>query len=160
MPRGARIVLLVLLLPLATFAGCGGAGESKTPVACLNGPKGYFEALVAAPGRVRLAGGVPISGCMASNQGAGDLANVGGALVLVATKLNTRARKDPGGPPTVQLGYLVGAVHRGAANSEGIHAELVRRLEAAALYDPTGKPPPEPFDHTYQKGYAAGRVDG
>ncbi len=78
----------------------------------------------------------------------------------VATTLNEQARRDPGGAPTVQLGYLVGAIARGTGDTQGIHAELQRRIEAAALYSPAGKPPPEPFDHAYQKGYAAGKEDG
>jgi hypothetical protein len=36
----------------------------------------------------------------------------------------------------------------------------VRRVKAAALYSPAGKPPPPPFDQTYEKGYAAGRANG
>jgi hypothetical protein len=154
-----RTAPLVLLLALAV-AGCGSADQDSTPVACLNGPGAFVDALSKAPGAVRLAGGVPISDCLVQNQSAGDLATVGGTLVAVTTKLNAGARQDPGGAPTVQLGYLVGAVTRGAAGTQGIHAELVRRIEAAALYSPAGKPPPEPFDHTYEKGYAAGRDDG
>ena len=64
------------------------------------------------------------------------------------------------GRSTVQLGYLVGAVTRGASDTGGIHDELLRRVEAAALYSPAGKPPPQPFDHQYVKGYAAGRRHG
>jgi hypothetical protein len=151
----------VVLIALALIvAGCGSADEDSTPVACLSGPNQYFTALENAPKPVRLPGDVPISDCLVENQSAGDLATVGGTLVKVATELNARARRDPGGPPTVQLGYLVGVVEKGASDTHGIHAELLRRIEAAALYGPAGKPPPPPFDQAYRTGYAAGRDRG
>ena len=156
MRRTAPLILLVAL----ALAACGSADQDNTPATCLNGSRAFSDALQAAPGVVRLSGEVPISDCLVSNQSAGDLARVGGTLVALATKLNAQAHQDPGGAPTLQLGYLVGAVTRGAGNTQGIHAELVRRIEAAALYSPAGKPPPEPFDHTYEKGYAAGKDDG
>jgi hypothetical protein len=155
-----RSAILLSVVALATAVGCGSADQDSTPAACLNGQRAFLDALSAAPGAVRLSGGVPISDCLVSNQSAGDLASVGGTLVAVATNLNAGAHQDPGGAPTVQLGYLVGAITRGAENTQGIHAEFVRRIEAAALYSPAGKPPPEPFDHTYEKGYAAGKDDG
>jgi hypothetical protein len=156
-----RIAASVLTLTLASAgAACGSADEHETPESCLRGPNAYFAALERAPAVVRLPGGTAISGCLVENQGAGDLEAVGGTLIKVATELNGRARRDPGGPPTVQLGYLSGAVERGASDTHGIHVELVRRIEAAALYGPAGKPPPPPFDQAYRKGYAAGRHDG
>ena len=156
-----RYPAMLLALVLAAFAtGCGSADEDTTPEACLGGPNQYFTALENAPKPVRLPGDVPISDCLVENQSAGDLATVGGTLVKVATELNARARRDPGGPPTVQLGYLVGAVEKGASDTHGIHAELQRRIEAAALYGPAGKPPPPPFDQAYRTGYAAGRDRG
>ncbi|MEK6278210.1 MAG: hypothetical protein AABM29_09380 [Actinomycetota bacterium] len=154
--RGAA---LPVLLALSVLAACGSEDET-TPVACLNGPAAFTQALQSAPGQVRLTDGVPISNCLTENQSGGDLAEVGGALVEVATKLNLAARQDPGGPATVELGYLVGAAQRGSEDTSGIHSELVRRLEAAALFGPAGKPPPPPFDQAYQRGYAEGRGDG
>jgi hypothetical protein len=145
---------------LALLAACGSANQDSTPTACLSGPKAFFDALPAAPGAVRLAGRVPISDCLVSNQSAGDLANLGRTLVAVTTRLNAEARAQPSGAPTVQLGYLVGAVKRGAEDTQGIHAELLRRVQAAALYSPAGKPPPPPFDQTYEKGYAGGENHG
>lgn len=155
-----RSTLLPLLVALAASAGCGSADQDTTPVACLNGANPYAKALKSAPAAVRLDGDVPISDCLVHNQSAGDLTNVGESVVQVATQLNADAREKPGAAPTVQLGYLVGALTRGAGETQGIHSELLRRVEAAALYSPAGKPPPEPFDHRYQKGYAAGRDDG
>jgi hypothetical protein len=155
-----RSTPLVVSILVAVTAGCGSADEDTTPAACLKGPAAFTSALESAPKAVRLDGNVAISDCLVHNQSAGDLANVGSTLVKVTTDLNAAARQDPGGAPTVQLGYLAGSIARGAAETQGIHAELLRRIEAAALYSPAGKPPPEPFDHAYEKGYAAGRDDG
>jgi hypothetical protein len=152
--------LAPLVLAAIAIAGCGSSDDHETPVACLGPAPAYARALRDAPGTVRLSGNTPISECLVKNQGAGELADIGKALVKVSTDLNAAARQDPGGPPTVQLGYLVGAVARGASGTSGIHAELLRRVQAAALYNPAGKPPPEPFDHTYEKGYAAGKDHG
>jgi hypothetical protein len=148
-----------ILISLA-LAACGSADQASTPDVCLGGPNAFMEALADAPGQVRLTGDVPISDCLVRNQSTGELTDLGTTLLSVATSLNERARQDPGGAPTVELGYLVGAITRGTGDTQGIHAELQRRIEAAALYSPAGKPPPEPFDHAYQKGYAAGKEDG
>jgi hypothetical protein len=142
------------------LAACGGSDEEGTPEACLSGPRAFSDALQNAPGAVRLQGEVLISDCLAPNQSAGDLARLGTTTVELATELNAQARRRPGGAATVQLGYLIGALERGAAETLGVHAELLRRLESAALFSPAGKPPPPPFDQAYERGYAAGRSDG
>src|SRR4051812_11636609 len=114
-----RIAASVLTLTLASAgAACGSADEHETPESCLRGPNAYFAALERAPAVLRLPGGTAISGCLVENQGAGDLEAVGGTLIKVATELNGRARRDPGGPPTVQLGYLSGAVEKGASDTQ------------------------------------------
>lgn len=155
-----RFAVIALFAALVLAPGCGSADEDTTPVACLNGPQPYTDALERAPLAVRLDGEVPISDCLVRNQSVGDLAQMGTILVELTTEMNAEARANPGGRPTVQLGYLIGAVQRGAKDTAGIHADLVRRLEAAALFSPAGKPPPPPFDQTYAKGYAAGKDDG
>jgi hypothetical protein len=159
MPRAFAVPVAAGMLAVALLAGCG-SDDDATPVACLEGPEAFADALSSAPGRVRLSDGVPISDCLTENQSGGDLAEVGGALVEAATGLNADTRQDPGGAATVQLGYLVGAAERGSEDTQGIHAELLRRLEAAALFGPAGKPPPPPFDQAYAKGYAEGLGDG
>lgn len=154
-----RIAPAAIFVSLA-IAACGSADQTSTPDVCLGGPNAFLDALGDAPQHVRLKGDVAISDCLVRNQGSGELADLGTTLLAVATRLNEQARQDPGGAPTIQLGYLVGAITRGTGGTQGIHAELQRRIEAAALYSPAGKPPPEPFDHAYQKGYAAGKDDG
>jgi hypothetical protein len=152
---------LVLLIPLAAFAGgCGSSDESSTPIACLGTTGHYLKALHDAPGEVRLDGETPISDCFSGTQGAGDLANVGQTVIGAATQLNAKARRDPGGRDTLMLGYLVGAVHEGASHASGANADLVRRLDTAARYDPDRGTLGAPFERAFGKGYAAGRQGG
>jgi hypothetical protein len=152
------IASLLAFLALAV-TGCGKQGDS-TPVACLEGAPAYEKALRDAPGEVLLQGETPISDCLASNQQAGDLARVGEAMVETATALSAEARAEDGGDAAVQLGYLIGAAERGAESSEGIHADLVRRLTVAARYAPDKEPLSPAFMRSYEAGYAAGREDG
>ncbi len=157
----ARTLALVAVLAAAIVAaGCGGARDSSTPVACLNGPGAYLHALADAPGPVVLAADTPISSCLAENQDAGDLAAVGTSLVGAATTLNSEARQDPGGKANLELGYLVGAAEEGAEGTEGIHADLIRRLTAAATYSPGGESQPATFLETYREGIASGKAHG
>jgi hypothetical protein len=144
---------------LLGVAGCGSPSDA-TPVACLSGASAYLRALEDAPGAVELGGQTPISDCLAENQKGGDLAAVGTAMVSAATKLNAEARARPGGAANLRLGYLLGAAERGAGGTEGIHAELIRRLVAAARYSPDNRPLPAAFYGTYRSGYAAGQKDG
>jgi hypothetical protein len=140
--------------------GCGSTGDA-TPVACLDGPRAYLDALADAPGDVRLSGDVPISDCLAENQQGGDLATVGTSMVEAATELNGEARTKPGGEATARLGYLLGAASRGAEETGGIHADLLRRLDAAARYSPAGgRPSSAAFQRAYERGYEAGAERG
>jgi hypothetical protein len=154
---GLAVSLVAALALLAL--GCGSQSDS-TPVACLEGAPAYEKALQGAPGEVLLRGETPISDCLASNQKAGDLAQVGEAMVETATSLSSQARKEDGGEAAVRLGYLIGAAERGAESSEGIHADLVRRLTVAARYAPDKEPLSPAFMRSYEAGYAAGREHG
>jgi hypothetical protein len=151
--------ILVLCLLALPASGCGGPDDT-TPVACLEGPGAYSQALEAAPGEAKLGGETPISECLAENQQGGDLATVGTALVTVATRLNAEARADPGDAANLQLGYLLGAAQRGAESTDGIHTDLIRRLSVAARYSPDNRPLPATFLRTYQQGYDAGHARG
>ena len=55
-------------------------------------------------------------------------------------------------------GYLVGAIEKGAEDTEGIHAALVDRVEAAATNGLEGAN--QQIQGAYQKGYAAGQAKG
>lgn len=149
----------ITLLALVVLAGCGST-DGSTSVACLEGEGAYLKALNAAPGEVRLQGETPISDCLSENQKAGDLATVGTVLVGMATRLNAEARAEPGGDANLQLGYLLGAAERGASQTDGIHAELVRRLTAAARYSPDNRPLSATFLRVYREGFDAGEAGG
>jgi hypothetical protein len=151
--------IAIALLALVVLAGCGST-DSSTPVACLEGEGAYLKALDGAPGEVKLQGETLISECLAENQKAGDLATVGTALVGVATKLNAEARDEPGGEANLRLGYLLGAAERGASQTDGIHAELIRRLTSAARYGPDNRPPSAAFLRVYREGFDAGQAGG
>jgi hypothetical protein len=151
------IAFACLLAPLA--AGCGKQDDS-TPVACLAGKEIYLAALADAPGAVKLAGETPISECLAGNQQGGDLATVGEAMVETATELNGEARDVPTSPAALRLGYLIGAAQHGADSTEGIHADLLRRLTVAARYAPGREPLSPAFIAAYREGYDAGHAKG
>jgi len=53
-----------------------------------------------------------------------------GSLTQVADDLRSRAGEDPA--EALRLGYLVGAVRRGAALTPGLAAQLARRVEQSA----------------------------
>ena len=154
--RFAAALALALLALAAT--GCGSSDDS-TPVACLEGAAAYEKALKDAPGEVLLPGETPISDCLARNQTGGDLSRVGEAMIEAATRLNAESREgtDDG---ALQLGYLIGAAERGAEESEGIHADLVRRLTVAARYAPDRQPLSQQFLSAYREGFDAGRSGG
>jgi len=154
-----RLVALLVIALAAGALGCGKPDDS-TPVACLEGSDAYLQALKVAPGEVTLDGETPISGCLVENQKGGELATVGTSMVKAATQLNAEARAEPGGEANLQLGYLLGAAEHGAEATEGIHAELIRRLSAAARYSPDNRPLPPAFLRTYKEGFSAGSAEG
>lgn len=154
-----RLSIIPALLALLVAGGCG-ATDDETPVACLNGPGAYLRALEQAPGQVTLSADVPISTCLTENQKAGDLATVGDAMVDAATELNVEAREEYGSAANVELGYLIGAAQRGAEETNGIHAELMRRLIAAATYSPGRQVFSKDFERAYRQGFDAGLAEG
>jgi hypothetical protein len=154
-----RTVLALTCLLAALAGGCGKQDDS-TPAACLQGKGIYLAALGDAPGTVKLAGNTPISECLAENQQGGDLATVGEAMVETATELNGEARNLPTSAAALELCYLVGAAQRGADGTEGIHADLLRRLTVAARYAPGREPLPPAFLGAYREGFDAGHAGG
>lgn len=151
---------IVLMAAAALLgSGCGNQGDS-TPVACLEGSRAYLTALDDAPGEVKLDRETPISDCLAENQQGGDLATVGTAMVAAATALNAEARAAPRGSASLQLGYLIGAAQRGADRTEGIHADLLRRLTVAARYAPGRQSLSPAFLRAYRQGFDAGKTSG
>jgi hypothetical protein len=150
-----RTATILVAAALATTAMACSSDEESTPEACLVGSETYLEALQTAPGEVRLEG-TAISDCLIPSQEGGELARVGEELVIAATTLNGQARQDPSGPAALQLGYLIGAATEGA---DSIHADLVRRLNAAANFHPEQLQPTE-FQRDFGQGFAAGQESG
>jgi hypothetical protein len=155
-----RVAAVASLLVAVLAAGCGSSGGDSTPTACFLPTGSYLKALRDAPGQVRLGGETAISDCFGAAQGAGELADVGQTVIEAATRLNAEARRDRGGQDTVMLGYLVGAVHEGASHASGADADLVRRLDAAARFNPVAGTLGAAFERAFGKGYAAGEQGG
>jgi hypothetical protein len=151
---------IALLAAALVLSACGSSDPEATPLACLDGPNPYLTALETAPEQVSIDGSVAISDCLVRDQPAGQLNEVGAATTAAATELNAEALKRPRASATTQLGYLVGAVERGADDTNGVHADLVRRINAAARFSEDGAGPGAAFERTYGAGYAVGRESG
>jgi hypothetical protein len=115
-------------LAAAIAAGCGGGDPPPLEPVCTDGPEPILRALADAPGEVRLPDGTRLSDCVAHAFDDGELQQLGFSFTPAADQL--ARRETPAA--ALQLGYLIGAVHRGAKRTNGIHAELVRRLDATA----------------------------
>jgi hypothetical protein len=144
---------LALAVTATVLGGCGN-DHKPVPSACTSGANAIVAALGKAPRPVRLKDGTSLSACVeraftdAQVQEAGMVLTRATDLVAVGAK-----RSDD---QALQLGYLVAAVRRGAAHTQGIHAELVRRIEAAA--DAEGLPMVR--RGAFTRGLAAGARSG
>ena len=150
---------LAAVAALLALTGCGEDEAAATPAACLAGADAYVDALEAAPGEVAL-DGTPLGDCLTEEQGAGQIAEVGEAMIAAATELNEQARKEPLGEVGVQLGYLVGTVEARAEETGGIHQDLALNVESAATFVPNDELLPAGFQQRYEEGLAAGRDSG
>jgi hypothetical protein len=150
--RGKPALAATALAFAIPLSACSSDGEKGPPVACKEGPDAIRTALEHAPQHVDL-GGSSLSDCFARGADAGDVQQVGAAYVTAAARLAAEARLAPDGPDALRLGYLVGAARRGAADTQGIHDELIRRieLELTGISTSTG---------SYRRGYEAGRSRG
>jgi hypothetical protein len=118
---------------------------------------GYEQALGAAPGDVRLPGGVAISDCVRLVRTDGELQNLGTVVHTLAENLAGRVRDRSDVEAARQLGYLNAAVDAGASRSNGISAELARRVSVAG----TGLPDISPaVARALTEGQAAGADRG
>ncbi len=152
----ATAIALLAATAMVALSACGAKKNDLAPAACLVTNRGYLRALESAPGPVRLAGTTPISDCLVPEQDGGQLANIGQPMIVAATKLNAEARAGSL-TAAVQLGYLIGAVAKGA---DAIHTDLSRRLNAAARFSQTGGTMPASFERAFGRGYAAGHSSG
>jgi hypothetical protein len=157
MPARRLAALPALALALAA-AGCG-SGDDAAPVAaaCTASPGAIERALARAPAPVTLASGTRLSDCVAGARTDADLQNAGLVLTRAADHLADRAQRGDAGA-ALDLGYLVGAARRGAARTNGIHAELARRVESAARVLADGRS--ANLAGALERGLRAGRATG
>jgi hypothetical protein len=130
MPPRRLAALPALALALAA-TGCGGSDAPPVDASCTASPGAIERALARAPAPVTLDSGTRLSDCVAGARTDADLQNAGLVLTRAADHLADRAQRGDAGA-ALDLGYLVGAARRGAARTNGIHAELARRVESAA----------------------------
>jgi hypothetical protein len=144
-------LLLALLAVLAAAAGCGSEPSRRVPVGCKAEPAAVERALAQAPGEVRL-GGHRLSECFAPGSDPGDEQALALAVLPAAERLGAEARERPRGPAPLRLGFLIGAVQRGAARGR-VYAELERRVRQELAGVDTAAP-------GYVRGLRAGRGHG
>lgn len=102
------------------------------PFACTEDPAALSAAVARAPEPVVLEDGSTLSTCVQRAYRDAELQELGGVLTELAEDLSSRAAGgdlDAAG----DLGYLSGAVRRGSRRTQGIQAELDRRVERAAF---------------------------
>jgi hypothetical protein len=137
-------------------AGCGrSSGLENAPASCTDGSpvarvSSFKAALKSAPAPVRLPDGTSIADCLAHDADSGDIQNVGSMLLTITQNLVDAPASNA---TLLQLGYLSGAVHRGASKAQGVDSEIERRiqqeLDAVDRADPA-----------FKQGERAGRANG
>jgi hypothetical protein len=130
-------------------------GSDSSPTACVSGSStgrvtAFRAALADAPSPVRLKDGTSIADCLAHDADSGDLENVGSMLLTVTQQLVDGGAHDS--RTLLQIGYLSGAVQRGAAHSQ-VDAEIERRIEQEIGAVNTHAP-------AFVRGERAGRAHG
>ena len=164
-----RKTALCLILPVLALllSACSDGRKVETPVACHATPERWLTALAEAPDQVLLENVTPISACLPADQSAAKQEEVGLTALEVANNLSgtikasggVAAGKNPNADrAALMAGYLVGAIEKGAGETDGIHDTLVTRIEAAATngLDQAG----QAIQGEFQVGYEAGRRDG
>jgi hypothetical protein len=150
---GLRAAAPAVLSAAALLAACGSGPERTLPAACRADPAKVVAALRAAPGAVTL-DGVPLSDCVKDAFDDGDVQTVGAIWSQAADRLAPAAHRRQ--DAALRLGYLAGATEKGAATTNGIQAELVRRTGLAIGI----AGPPAAVRAAYERGLAAGRRRG
>jgi hypothetical protein len=143
---------------VAAAWGSAGCGPGPTPLADGCTARGPIErALAQAPRAARLADGTALSRCIADGQDDAEMQSVGLAYTSVADRLRTRAQGGDGAA-ALQLGFLIGATRRGARRTDGVMAELQRRIELVGgrLLDHV----PAATGRALQRGLRAGEARG
>jgi hypothetical protein len=142
---------VAVLLCVALVHGCG-QDEEQIASACKDGSVAVRKALRDAPAAVRL-GGAPLSDCLSEEADGGELQLVGTSFVEAAAALAPSARRRPEGRAALELGYLMGAARRGGSTTQGVHSELLRRMEQELAGVDTRAA-------SFRRGERAGRTGG
>ena len=163
-----RSLAFALVLPAVAlaFTGCTDGRKISTPPACLTAASSWVTALADAPDEVLLDGNTQISTCLPKDQSVAQHEEVGKTAVTAATQLSAFYKSGKVGgkvsssarQAALMAGYLVGAVSKGAASTEGIHQTLVDRVEAAATNGLDGAG--QELQGEYQRGHEAGLKNG
>jgi len=158
--RSLRSTTLLLTLACGLLVTACGETETDTPVGCFVSAASFASSLRQAPEEVLLDAEVPISGCLVRGQKEADLLEFGETAIKVATRTSAGiAEPGPDGiKAAIDAGYLVGAIEKGAEDSEGIHQTLVDRVTAAASNGLAGAS--ESKRAHYEAGREAGRDVG
>jgi hypothetical protein len=128
---GGHLIAFVAAVLATSLVACGVGEEPRSPL-CTSAAGAVERALGRAPRPVHLADGSLISDCVARSRSDAELQEIGLVLTRAADHLAARAARDEAA--VLALGYLVGAARRGAAQTSGVHVQLVRRLEQGAAF--------------------------
>lgn len=150
---GIVAVVAILLTRVPLIIAFAGEEEAEFPLVCRSGSGAVSKALQAAPGVARFDEGTPLSGCFTRASDTGDVQQISEDFLATASPLSRAAQGEPEGREALQLGYLIGAVERGAKATQGIHNTMLRRMQQEAL----GL---EGSSRSYERGLAAGRARG
>lgn len=154
--RAGLFLALLLVTPLASCSRT--SGSEKVPSACIDGEPSarvaaLRSALARAPGQVAFKDGTKISDCLAHDADSGDIQDVGSMLLTVTQQVMRSANGPRDSRALVELGYLAGAVHRGAAKAQGVDGEIERRIQQEMTTVDTGSA-------AFTRGERAGRSGG
>jgi hypothetical protein len=120
---------VVCVLALLAFGGCG--GRTPPAQACIEAQSAdVLQALAHAPHHVALTDGTPLSQCVRRTIDDSHLQALGATLTTTAGELVRRTRASDAA--AFQLGFLIGAVERGAAQAAGLQDELANRIAGTA----------------------------
>jgi hypothetical protein len=149
----------VVVAGVATALAASACGAQPTPISpgCTGERGPVMKALERAPSAVRLVDGTRLSRCISDGTDDAELQDVGITFHGVAEDLRVRAREHTDESAAVQLGYLVGATRLGARHTNGVMAELQRRIELVGgrLQDESPT-----LAAAVQRGVAAGEATG
>jgi hypothetical protein len=120
---------VVCALALLACGGCG--GRTPPAQACIEAqPPDVLQALTHAPRDVALADGTSLSQCVRRTIDDSRLQALGATLTTAADELGQRMRSSDAA--AFQLGFLIGAIDRGASQAAGLQEELANRIAGSA----------------------------